>query len=405
MRILIVQNTDWIKRNPAEQHHLAEKLSLKGHEIRVIDFEILWRTQSKGGLYSKRKILNNVSKIYNNATVSVIRPSFVKIPLLDYVSLAFYYKREIAQQVKEFAPDVIIGLSIFSYLAAKVSKKRDLPFIYYWMDVDHRLIPSKPLQPIGWAIERRTLKMADMVLTISDKLRDYVIKMGAPPERTKVLKVGVNVELFSPTSGGHNIRKQYNLREHDIGLLFIGRLYRFSGLKEVALQLTEAEDHNLKLLIVGDGELYAELQNLRERPELQNKVILIGKKPYHELPFFIAASDICLLPFHNTGVTRDIIPTKMYEYMAMGKPVISTRLPGIVKEFGEDAGVVYVDRPEDAVRKAIDLAQSGRVEELGVKARRFAERHSWDSITDEFEGILTMVIEEKRNRRKHDSYV
>jgi len=47
MKILIVQETDGLRRKPVHQHHLAEKLSLRGHEIRVIDYEILWRTQGK----------------------------------------------------------------------------------------------------------------------------------------------------------------------------------------------------------------------------------------------------------------------------------------------------------------------------------------------------------------------
>ena len=406
MKILLIQTTNWIRRFPVEQHHLAEKLSLRGHEIRVIDFDVLWRAESKRGFYSKRKIFDDVSKIYDGAKVTVVRPPFLKIPLLDYISLAFSYKKEITRQIKEISPHVIIGIGVLgSYLAGKAATRNSLPFVFYWIDVAHLLIPFKPLQPLGWILERSTLKMADMVLTISDKLRDYVIRMGAPSERTKVLKVGVNVELFSPISNGHNVRKQYDLKEQDVSLLFIGRIYPFSGLKEIALRLTEVEDHNLKLLIVGDGEVYAELQNLRERPDLRSKVILTGEKPYHELPSFVAASDICLLPFHNTGVTKDIIPTKMYEYMAMGKPVISTRLPGIVSEFGEDNGVVYVDRPEDTVGKAIELAQSGRLGELGAKARRFANRHSWDGITDELEEILKKAIDEKQNGRKYDSYV
>ncbi|MCK4733720.1 MAG: glycosyltransferase, partial [Methanophagales archaeon] len=47
--------------------------------------------------------------------------------------------------------------------------------------------------------------------------------------------------------------------------------------------------------------------------------------------------------------TRDIVPIKFYEYMAMGKPVITTKLPGVMTEFGEDHGVIYVDNPEDAL--------------------------------------------------------
>ncbi|GAG03665.1 unnamed protein product, partial [marine sediment metagenome] len=94
MKILITQETDWLKRNPAQQHHLAEMLSLRGHEIRAIDYELLWKTQGKKELYSRRQVFNNVSKIHNGAKVTVIRPSIIKIPCLDYASLAFSHKKE-----------------------------------------------------------------------------------------------------------------------------------------------------------------------------------------------------------------------------------------------------------------------------------------------------------------------
>jgi glycosyltransferase involved in cell wall biosynthesis len=93
---------------------------------------------------------------------------------------------------------------------------------------------------------------------------------------------------------------------------------------------------------------------------------------------------------------QEIVPIKLYEYMAMAKPVISTNLPGVRKEFGEDNGVVYVERPEDVVPKAIELVESVRLAELGQKARRFVEQNSWDKITDEFEALLEEAISEKR---------
>ena len=82
--------------------------------------------------------------------------------------------------------------------------------------------------------------------------------------------------------------------------------------------------------------------------------------------------------------------------MAMKKPVIVTRLPGITKEFGEGNGMVYIDRPEDTIAKAIELAQNGAVEQLGSRARKYAEKRSWDNITDRFETILEAVIKKKR---------
>jgi glycosyltransferase involved in cell wall biosynthesis len=133
---------------------------------------------------------------------------------------------------------------------------------------------------------------------------------------------------------------------------------------------------------------------------LKDRIILTGKRPYHEIPEFIAASDICLLPaYPDEKIMQDIVPIKMYEYMAMKKPVIATRLPGVMREFGQDNGVVYVDKPEDAVTKAMELVQSGKIEELGQKARGFVERYSWQSITDEFEKVLKETVESSRLKR------
>ncbi|MEN4006019.1 MAG: glycosyltransferase [Methanobacteriaceae archaeon] len=394
MKILFTQETDWIKRNPGQQHHLAEMLSLRGHEIRVIDFEILWRTEGIKEFYSKREVFNNVSKIHNGVSVTVVRPGIVKYPLLDYVSLYFSQGKEIHKQIELFVPDVIVGLGIFAYLSGRAAKKNNLPFIYYWTDVCHRLIPIKFLQPIGWLMERQTLKMADRVLTINDKLRDHVVTMGARSEQTCVLRAGINLEQFKPNINCNAVRKQYGFKEEDIILFFMGWVYDFSGLKEVAIKLANVK--NPKLFIVGDGDAYEDLQRIQEKYNLNDRLILTGKKPYQEIPNFIAAADICLLPaYPDEPIMQDIVPIKMYEYMAMKKPVISTKLPGVMKEFGEDNGVVYVDRPEDVVPKAIELVQNGKVEELGAKARSFVEKYSWDKITDEFDKILDEVIKEK----------
>lgn len=399
MKLLFVQETDWIKRNPAQQHHLAEMLSLRGHDIRVIDYELLWKTQGKRELYSKRQVFSGVSKIHDGARVTLIRPGIIKIPWLDYVSLIFSHREEIKRQMRQFKPDVIAGFGILnSYLASKVAKESSIPFVYYWIDVLHLLIPFKPFRLLAKLVETKTLKHADRVLVINDKLKDYVVGLGAFPQRTQVLRAGIDIGHFDPSANGNSLRTQYGIDEQDVVLLFMGWLYNFSGLKEVASQLAQIENHKLKLLIVGEGDAYNELQKIREKYNLQDRFILTGKKAYHEIPNFIAASDVCLLPaYPNEPIMQDIVPIKVYEYMAMKKPVIATKLPGVMKEFGEDNGVVYVDKPEDVVMKAIELIRNSKLEEIGLKARDFVKKYSWDNITDEFEAILEELIKEKRN--------
>ena len=395
MRILVVLTTDWVKRYPAQHHHLMELLSLRGHEIRVVDFELLWRTEGKTGLLSKRKIIPSYSKVYSGAKVTLVRPSFIRIPILDYVSIFLSDRIEIKRQVREFKPDIIVSFGVIAYIAGLVAKRNGLPFVYYWIDVTHRLIPVKAFQPIGWLFERRALKLADVVFTINAKLKEYVIKMGADPERTIVLGAGIDLKWFNLTIEGKNVRKHYGIKEKDLVLFFMGWLYNFAGLKEVAIELSKIiKDKNpeIKLLIVGEGDAFDDLQKIREQYHLDEQIILTGKQPYEKIPEFIAAADICLLPaYPKEEIMQDIVPIKMYEYMAMGKPVIATRLPGVMKEFGGEHGVIYVDKSEDVLGKAIELVENGYIGEEGRRARRFVEERSWDNITDEFERVLEDV--------------
>jgi glycosyltransferase involved in cell wall biosynthesis len=398
VKILIIQESDWLKRGPHQQHQLADRLSLRGHQIRVVDYEILWREQGKRGLYSERQIFEDVWKINQSAKVTVIRPGIIKIPIIDYVSIAFTHGREINRQIEEFKPDVIIGFGILnSYLALKKAKKANIPFIYYWIDVLHRLIPFKALQFVGKIVENRVLKQSDGVLTINDTLKDYVIKSGAPPRATHLIRAGIDLEQFKASTDVSNIRQQYGLKKNDIVLFFMGWLYHFSGLKEVAQELAKKDSEDLKMLIVGEGDAFEDLKQIIEKHNLQDRIILVGQRPYIEMASFISASDICLLPAYPwEKVMQDIVPIKLYEYMAMGKPVISTKLSGVMREFGEANGVVYVDEPADVIGKAKSLIKNGKIGKLGARARGFVQKYSWDNITDDFEKIIEGVIEEKR---------
>ena len=103
-------------------------------------------------------------------------------------------------------------------------------------------------------------------------------------------------------------------------------------------------------------------------------------------------SEMCIRDSNNE-IMRHIVPIKMYEYMACGKPVIATRLPGLMREFGEGNGVIYVNRPEDVLKKALELAEDRRkMRDLGKKAAEYVQRYSWKVVTDQFESLLKRTI-------------
>jgi glycosyltransferase involved in cell wall biosynthesis len=397
MKILLVQDTDWIRKNPIQHNHLMERMVMRGHEVRVIDYEFLWRTEGKKNLVSRKQIFR-VSRILPDAYHMVIRPGILRIPLLDYASMLFTYRKEIEYQLQEFKPDVVIGDGILTpFLAFGLAEKHHIKTVYYCIDRDYMLIPFPFLQSLGKMMESYNMRQADLVLSINEGLRDYTIRMGTDPKKTSVIRAGVDFQMFDFHINGDKIRKKYGIEKNDTLLFFVGWLYHFSGLKEVAEELSKIHNDTIKLLIVGDGDAYADLQKIQQKFKLGSRMILAGRQPYNRLPEFLAAADICLLPSYNNEIMRDIVPIKIYEYMAMKNPVISTKLPGVMKEFGDDHGVIYIEKPEDVLKKTKEIIDKGELAKEGKLGRKFVENYDWENITNKFDNTLDDLIWKKQN--------
>lgn len=397
MKILVVQESDWLKRNPHQQHHLMDRLSAKGHEIRVIDHGIDWRRKDKKwkGIYVKGKECKNIHKVVDEAKITVIRPGIIEIPIIDYVSIPIFHTREINRQIKEFKPDVIVAFGLLNaYFAARAAEKHDIPFVYYLIDVLYALIPEKIFQSLGKTLKKKTLKRSSKIITINKRLAELALELGADNEKTMVIDAGINLDEFQTNISGKSVRQEYGIKDTDTVLFFMGWIYHFAGMKEVARALGQNKDKypDLKLLVVGDGDAYPDMLKIRDEYQLHDQLILTGKQPYHRIPEFIAAANICLLPAHpDEEIMQDIVPIKLYEYMAMKKPVMATKFPGIHMEFGEGNGIIYFNGPED-VLSTVEKYDSDELSKLGKNARRYVEKNDWEDITRHFEETLEKLL-------------
>jgi glycosyltransferase involved in cell wall biosynthesis len=184
------------------------------------------------------------------------------------------------------------------------------------------------------------------------------------------------------------MRQVWAFEEDDVVLFFMGWLYPFAGLVEL-LDSLPGLPPQLKLLIVGDGEAEAELRRRIADLQLGDRVVMTGRQPYERMPQFLAAADICLLPSRVNEVTRHIVPVKIYEYMASGRPVIASRLPGVMRDVPEGQGVLYAP-PGEHLRLAETMLDASSRKALGGRGRAFVEAHcDWERITDEFEALLS----------------
>ena len=396
MKILVVQESDWLERNPHQQHHLMERMALRGHEIRVIDYPIDWPKENTPGLVYKRQVYKDISKIKENANIDVVRPSFVKIKGLNYATLFFTHKREIERQIKEFDPDIILGLGILNtYNASKIAKKHDIPFVYYFIDVLHALIPEKIFQDMGKRFTQKTIENADLVITINQKLSEFAMDMGSKADSTILIDAGIDLASYNPDLDDSKIREEYGILKDDIVLFFMGWIYEFAGMKELARALGEnkAKYPNYKILVVGDGDAYDEMCEIRDEYDMADQLILTGKQPFEKIPEFLASADFCLLPAHiDEPIMQDIVPIKIYEYLAMKKVVIATELPGISKEFGYGHGIEYIQEASEVLTTVEDILANDKYDEIASTAREYVKSNDWEAITDKFEEAMKKLL-------------
>jgi glycosyltransferase involved in cell wall biosynthesis len=125
----------------------------------------------------------------------------------------------------------------------------------------------------------------------------------------------------------------------------------------------------------------------------------LGMKAYPELPSYIGGWDVALLPFAHNEATRYISPTKTPEYLAAGRPVVSTSIRDVVRPYGTRGLVAIADTVADTVA-AVEVALAIDLVEHQAAADRFLARMSWDETT---RNMLALIEEARRRQPRHQS--
>lgn len=384
MKLLVVQESDWLDVGVHDSHHIFERLSAEGWEITVIDYQIRNLGIKDAGAFSKRAEFNDVRKATPDGRIKVVRPAFIRMPFLNYLSIAITHFFEIRRQLKKNRPDAVIGMGIINTgILSAMAREYGIPFFYYMIDQLDELIPIKQARRLGKRIIRYSITNARSVMVTNHGLLTYALHLGAKPEETHVIGHGVDPSLYKGVEG-NGVRNELGFREDDLVIFFMGWLYDFCGL-DIVIDQMELSERKLKLLIIGKGEM-APL--LRERASMNSNIILLDWKPFNELPKYIMASDVCVLPFINNEITSNIVPIKIFEYLAAGKPVLSTSLPGVVQEFGLDGPVHFMDHPREII-SVLDKLINNKGQKLEMdKISEFVNEHSWENKVKKFKELV-----------------
>lgn len=300
-----------------------------------------------------------------------------------------YFNKEL-EIVRREIPDVILTRNTFlngsSIAAAKWS---GMPLV---LEVNAPASESKTyfdqymhLPLVGELIERFSLKSADQIVAVSKALREHFHHAyGIPNEKITVNPNGADCERFIPGKNNAEMKAKLGI-SGKIVIGYVGSLHPWHGpdiLKAVIENLSNKTD--VAFLLVGGGSGWSEFEDWLTSKDLRRSVCCPGAVQHRDIPDYLSAMDIALMPDSNFYGS----PLKVIEYMAAGLPTVAPSY-GPLNELIEDGvdGVLFPPRDIHSAMQGIDslVRDEPLRRQLGVKAAmkvraRFTWRHNAERV-------------------------
>jgi glycosyltransferase involved in cell wall biosynthesis len=281
-------------------------------------------------------------------------------------------------------PDVVISTIPHFFCGTagySVSRLRRAPWVLDVRDLWPESIvsvgamkPGRIIRALA-SIERFCYRRAAHIVSASDEYLSHFSKAGVARKNVSVVTNGVSFDLFSKSPDPGPFRKLHNL-ENKFVASYVGTLGLAHGLDVVLM----AADHlrsreDITFVLVGDG---AERDRLVERCRSMalTNVRILPQVPHEQVPVVWAGSDAAIVPLRSSATFERVIPSKMFEAMALRRPII-LGIRGYARRIVEDGvcGVTFTpDDADDLVRQVVALADNPSLrQQLGNNGYRLAQ--------------------------------
>lgn len=321
--------------------------------------------------------------------ISIVHPRYALIPKIGMLAapflMALSLRATLAHMIRAgddfdlidahyFYPDGVAAI-----LLGKYFKK---PVVITARGSDINLIAQQGLakKMVVWAATA-----ANAVITVSQALKDEMVKLGVPAANITPLRNGVDLARFYPAER-IAIRTALDLKR--LTLLSVGSLTTHKGHDLVLKALALLPD--VELMIAGSGPEDARLRGLAASLGVANRVRFLGSVSQIELFRYYNAADIMVLASSREGWANVLL-----EAMACGTPVIASNVGGSAELVTTpEAGVILPERSPEAIAFAVKTLQSQTPTRSAT--RRFAEGFSWDATTQGQLRLFNTVLQSDR---------
>jgi glycosyltransferase involved in cell wall biosynthesis len=297
--------------------------------------------------------------VHRNYVYATPNKGFIK-KTLGHIS--FMLSSILISMKKIDKPDVIITssptfFSIFSGYWYSLRKKADFileirdlwPAAMIELGVMREGLMTKVLEEMELFFYRKSKKL----IMVTQSFKENVVSRGINEDKVYVITNGVNQELFYPKGKNQELINKYNLQNKFV-ISYVGAhgiSQNLSTILDVAKKLRECK--TIEFLFVGEGAEKDRLKQIAKEKELSN-VQFIDAQPKELIPEFYNSSNLCLIPLKNIELFKTFIPSKMFEIMACGVPIVAS-LEGEAANILNDSKAAIVVKPDNAADIALAI--------------------------------------------------
>lgn len=306
---------------------LAESLASRGHDVTVIT-GLPNHPSSQGRPFCCKAAHDEHScKGHRILRVPVFRSADART-LKRFLTYATFMLSAAGCGIRQQRPDAILAVSpLPTGLAAMLAHWwHRAPLIFDLQDIWPDAAIAVGMMQATWLlrllrhIEHFFYQRCAQIVGISEGFKHYLKDLGLPPERVKVIQNGVDSQKFLGAPPDKHLRQSQSLAGKFV-VGYIGNLGLAQGLDTLIDAAARLRDHPVSFLLVGEGvdkqRLVASVQARR-----LNNVHFLDGVPSQEVPPILAACDALLVMLRDVPVLKATIPSKTYEYMAAGKPIL-----------------------------------------------------------------------------------
>jgi len=326
--------------------------------------------------------------------LAIEHPRTLYLPRYGHALSASFYALSVLPSVlrRRARFDVLLGSWAYPDGVATVALGQvlGLPVVVKLHGSDIDLLAKRPM--LRWQLAR-ALPRASRVVAVSRALADGAAALGVERDRIDVVPNGVDSAQFRPRAR-HDARTALGHgADGRRWILYVGRLHEDKGLLDLAaaFAMLAAIHPEAALVVVGEGPARGALETALA--PLGDRAMLVGARPFGEIPLWMAAADLVTLPSRHEGT-----PNVLIEALACGRRVVATEVGGIPDLVSRpELGALVPPGDVPALAAALGAALEVEVDEALVAA--LGARGSWDDSAARLEMTLTRAVAERGAQR------